>query len=49
MKAPIDYFYLGRADGLANKPKNKRLKGDNAAAYRNGYAEGTKDRSKPKK
>lgn len=46
-RTPVDMYYVGQADGLANRPK-QRLKGGAAAVYNNGYAAGHKERSQPK-
>ena len=44
MKKPVNYFYLGYDHGRENKPRVKGLKGDNKAAYENGYKAGYRDR-----
>lgn len=45
MKKPVDYFYMGRDDGVNNKPRQKGLKGFNKKCYDNGYQEGQSDRT----
>jgi hypothetical protein len=43
-KTAPGFYFVGYKDGVENRPKQK-LKGVNATAYRNGYADGHRDRS----
>ncbi len=46
MKNAAAYYGKGIVDGRANAPRAKGLKGDNKAAYENGYREGQQARTR---